>query len=667
MAFYKNSTPDRQSRRAVASQDQGQLLPRLATAGVAPAGDTTLSTRNPPWGRRYPHDLRTFLETLFPPLIGADAVIAGKQLSGNAPAGRPRAATLSEPGVNLTVWLDFNLQQNAPVGQSTDTTELPPRSAARARDYSFSTSVFGDLIGTDAMNAGVQSDDLPPRGPARTRDYSFSEALFAPLIGADALATGEQSTDLPVPTARPRQRDYTWLQTLELPVFAELPYGAISQDLPSRGAPRSRDYSYEWTLFGDLIGQDAMASGEQSTELPPPAARRECDYTWTQSFALPVFGELPYGQSQQDLPAKAPRRNAPAFEPGFNYTLALDFAAQQVPPIGQSTAETELAPRTYARARDYTWLDQYKLELIGQDATTVGEQSFALPTPRAPRSVWFDQGTNFTVALDFVAQQIPPAGQTTGRTELPPRAYSRSRDYTFLHLADEQLIGQDAMAVGDQSFALPPARPPRLVWFDPGQNFALTLASSVAPVGAQSIDLPQKAAARARDYTLTDRYKPTLIGQDALPTGESTYATDNPPRGPARARDYTWLQTYPLYVYESLPPGQSTQETECPPKGPLRLKDYTYLHLSDTQLIGQDQMVVGRSTLFSDNLAPRAYPRARDYSLLVRFDLAGVAALTKPGKHVTSDRVTISHTLTDRALYVHSLSDVAVVGHTLED
>lgn len=558
--YYIGSTGDRQSRRAVISQDIGQvdgLLPSLAAQGVAPVGDTTLSTRNPPLGYR------------------------------------------------------------------------------RAREYTWEASGPPFYLAGELAPVGKQSTELPPRAPARSRDYSFACDLFPPLIGADAVNPGQQSTSLP-PVGPARERDYTWTQTFELPVFAEIPYGQQTTDnLPPRRVPRAREYTYTETLFAALIGADAMVPGQQLT-----------------------------------VPAAPARARCASYDPGTNTTVWLDLQAQAVIGPGKSTAQTDLPPKAPARQRDYSYSETLFGGLIGQDAMTAGVQSTTLPTPRAPRSVWFDQGTNVTVWLDFAAQQVPPPGQSTADTELPPRGYARSRDYSYTETIFAPLIGADALVTGLQSLALPPARPARAVWFDPGQNFTLDLdLSNVAPPGDSTLStrIPPNGPPRARDYTQARGFPPELIGQDQLPVGDSTAQTELPPRGAARARDYTWLQTYPLHVYESLPVGDTTAPTELAPRAYQRMREYTFLDETRRQLIGQDAMVVGQPWLDTDNLAPRAYQRARDYTQIVRFDMSSVAALSRPAFHTLSDRALYIHQVTDRALYSHQLTDATIAAHTLSD
>jgi hypothetical protein len=502
--------------------------------------------------------------------------------------------------------------------------------------------------------------------------------------------------------ARLRSRDYTWIQSFELNVFAELPFGQQSTDnLPPRAAARSRTDNYQYLDPTEiwLIGQDAINPGQQFTANPPRGAARSRDYTFIESLDNRLLGQDAINPGQQvgmDLPPRG-RARAASFDPGANYTLALDAAAQAQVPAGKSTTATEPPPRAAQRSRDYTYIDPTEIWLIGQDAVVTGKQFTDLPPKAAPRQrdyTWLqsfalpvygelpfgqqsqpnppraaqraatlsEPGYNLTVWLDFAAAQVPPPGQSTTRTESPPRAYARSRDYSFVYPAQTQLFGQDALVTGAQSTALPPRGPQRAAQlYDPGTNQTLALAASTGPVGAQSTELPSRGQMRSRDYTFLHATDQQLIGQDSMVPGKSTDATALPMRAAARSRDYTWLQSMPLHIYQQLPPGQSTANTELPPRGPLRLKDYTFLDLTKQNLIGQDFMVPGQSTLRTDNLPPRAYPRLRDYTYLVRFDLPELAASLHPGKQTVTDRALYEHTLSNRALYVHTVSDSVTV------
>jgi hypothetical protein len=349
------------------------------------------------------------------------------------------------------------------------------------------------------------------------------------------------------------------------------------------------------------------------------------------------------------------------------------------------------------RLRDYSITEAFPLTLIGRDAMLAGAQSTALPPvgPQRARDYTFAPPVNLPT-LTTVVQQIPYGAQLTD--SLPPRAAPRLRDYTWSQDLIPDLIGQDQLNAGQQSFALAPSPAPfrardysitaafplelisqdalnvghqffdlppiaplrsRDYSFTPPVNLVcLTTVQQPIPPGQQSTDsLPPKPAARARDYTHLDQTRRQLIGQDAFPTGQNADRSALPPKAAQRSRDYTWLQPYKLFVFEQLPTGYSTNITEGPPKGPLRLRDYTHLDVTKQTLAGQDAMVTGQSWLRTDNLPPKAYPRLVDYTWYARFDLADFISHTKPGHHSLSDRAMFEHTLYDRSLYAHTVSD----------
>jgi hypothetical protein len=778
VAFYPGSTYDRQSRRAVISNDHGQLdgpLPLRSTTGeVAPIGDSTLSTRLPPYGYRRLRDYtwdsssqpyylagevapmgeqvfalppaysarprsRDYTwewNALVPNLIGQDEMAAGSQsaemppayttpkrladysweangpplyLTGEVapvgeqsyalpPIGREReSATLYDPGTNFLVGLT-----SAVVPPGAQSYELPPRAPSRLQDYTWESNGPPNYLTGEVAPLGAQSFELPPKG------YRRSYSIYDPGSNQIPLLISEQAPFIPPPLATElpprsaaRSRDYTWTQRFELSVFGELPFGqSTPSDLPPRTTKRIQDYTwlqrFELSVYGEL------PFGQQTTDsLPPRAAPRSRDYTWKAS-SQPYYlaGEVaPMGVQSFELPPRGRQRGADLSTP-YNDTIWLDLAAQEVIGPGKSTDKTELPARGPARSRDYSFEYQAQIpNLVGTDATVTGRSTFGTELPtRAPSRhrdyTWlqsfglstfqelpygaqltgnaprgyqraaslYDPLANNTLIPDFITAQAPPPGKGSRDTELPPRGYLRSRDYTFIHPADIQLFGQDAMVTGRSTLAsdLPPRVPSRqrdYTWlqtyglptfeqlpagaqlsgnaprgyarasslYEPGVNFLVELTSVGLPPGVQSTDLPPRgvlrsrdntwlqsyqlpifeqlptgqqntdnlpprSTARSRDYTFEwDQDVPLLIGQDAVNPGKSTDATALPPRGPQRSKDYTWLQSMPLHVFQELPPGDSTLVTEGPPKGPQRLKDYTFLNVN-VRYIGQDTM-----------------------------------------------------------------------------
>jgi hypothetical protein len=356
--------------------------------------------------------------------------------------------------------------------------------------------------------------------------------------------------------------------------------GDQSTELPPKTARRAVDLltnidpSEVW-----LFGTDAMLTGEQLTELPPKRAPRAVDYTFVESFPLTLVGQdaLPTGEQRTELPTPAAQRSR-------DYTFALPLnvclaTLQQPPPEGKQLTDS-LPPRRAPRAVDLlTQIDPSEFWLFGTDAMLVGQQSLALAPSPAPL---------------------------------------RARDYSLAESFPLTLIGQDAVTAGEQLTALPPAAPLRArdYTFAPPINLCtLTTVVQQIPDGHQLTDsLPPRAAARARDYTFTNTYTLSLIGQDALPTGEQRL--ELPPRSAPRATTLSDSgHNLTLGISgDVLPAG--TQSTSLPPKRAPRAVDYSHLNRLPN-LIGQDTIYGARGEAPSyDYPNPRGPARARDYTWL---------------------------------------------------
>jgi len=145
-------------------------------------------------------------------LFGTDAMVTGSQWLHRAPSGAPRAATLYEPGVNFTLGLDAQVQK--PIGRGSDASALPPKAAARARDYTWLQTLPLHIYQQLPAGQTSQETESPPRGPLRARDYTFLDLTKRHLIGQDAMVVGESTfiSDLP-PRAYPRAQSLTLPET----------------------------------------------------------------------------------------------------------------------------------------------------------------------------------------------------------------------------------------------------------------------------------------------------------------------------------------------------------------------------------------------------------------------------------------------------------------------
>lgn len=375
-------------------------------------------------------------------LLGQDAMVVGQQLTGPAPAGPRRASTLSETGVDLTLIVS----QAAPIipcGLSTALTELSPRAALRSRDYSLAASFPLELIGQDAMIASDQltgpapdgarraatlsdpgvnltliisqappsippglstfATELAPRGPGRARDYSLGAGFPLELNGKDQFygAPGEaQAFDWQLPPLAARRThalydpgaNYAIVQPV---VVVALPYGAQSTELPPKAPLRSREYGQGSSFPLELIGKDALPTGDSTaaTELPPPGAARARDYSWLQSFPLYVFQQLPPGRStdRSELPPRAPQR---ARDYSHLQPLSLELYGQDVMfgrPGEVPTYDWQLPTPAAARMRDYSWTQTFPrgTGTAPRDLVwVIGEPQSSRWTIGAPRAKW---------------------------------------------------------------------------------------------------------------------------------------------------------------------------------------------------------------------------------------------------------------------------------------
>lgn len=176
-------------------------------------------------------------------------------------------------------------------------------------------------------------------------------------------------------------------------------------------------------------------------------------------------------------------------------------------------------------------------------------------------------------AISVVFSHSPSGQQLSGN---PPRGPRRASDYTYIFANPLVLLGQDAVNPGARVYDLPPRGAPRAATLsDPGANAIplLTLPPPSIPDGKTSFpaDLSPRAPARARDYTYTAWTFRGLLGQDALVSGQQSFAL--PPIAPGRLRDYAWFVPFPVRTAvtpPSLPAG--AQSFALAPLGKQRVR-----------------------------------------------------------------------------------------------
>lgn len=598
MAYSRGSGPDRQLRAAQLSQDEGQLqgvLPTLVGQDRMYGGPGKVATYDvqlPPRGYARSRDY-THTQGLLPRLVGQDIIYGARgQVS------------------------DYDWPAN-------------PRGPSRARDYTH-ISVNPNLTGaTVAGPAGAQLDDLPPPGPPRLRDYThvhFNANLQQPQ------PPGAASTDLPA-RAAPRTRDYTWLNATDFHLIGQdVVYGDVGQaptydwQAVPRGYARSRDYTFVH-FNASIATPESIPPGETQSDLPfKMTAARLRDYTWVNATDFHLIGQdAIYGAPGQAATYDwqlAPRAAQRARDYSF---LHFNLPIASIEPIPPGQAHTALPFRLSSpRLRDYTFLHQTDIDLIGQDAL-YGTQGQA-PTydwQSTPRAAARARDYTFLHFNQVIASTEPaPPGQT--HTALPFRlSPPRLRDYTWLNQTQTQLIGQDVVygAAGqapDYDWQANPHSASRARDYTHVHYNPLTQPPDVAPAGSQHTALPYPPGAlRLRDYTWVHETDTQLIGRDSVFGGQGqvvTYDWQRNPRGYARLNDYTVAYYNPLLQPADVKPDGQVSDA-LPPRGYSRARDYSWLQ-SLRVVVGQDTVYggAGQPPVYDSQLPPRGPLRLVDYT-----------------------------------------------------
>jgi hypothetical protein len=592
--------------------------------------------------RDYPGNLRTWTYNL------TIRLPLPFQYTGFPSSDWQRAPEPERPA-NLRTWTHFNLNLQTPPAPAVNYTGLPSSDWQPAPAYEYSVSLrFWTQNPTTlrvplALPPGDQYTDRPGGVLARLRLplRSWTWQYNLNLIGQDKFPAGEQITDRP--PLGPLQPLRSWTVNLLQSTLAPttgLPPGEAIYDRPQLGSPPSSQlYAWSWNYNRNLIGQDALVTGEQITDLPPRAYPEPATRTWLWSYNLNLIGKdrLPVGEAIYDRPQLLPVVSSQLYAWSWNYNRNL-IGQDQFPPgdrlfdrppdplgrgqtwIGPPVQAVTTAPFSQddwplpkiAPQPDRTWTWSYNLNLIGQDALPVGEQFTALP-PRDPR-----EGRSWTLSLLQSTLTPLPIGEAI--YDLPPRAAAPSSQlYAWSWRYNPNLIGQDQLPVGEQRTELPqrgPAQPDR-TWIS---ALNLALASGPVPLPFNQDDWPLPKIAAQPDRTWTWSYNLNLIGKDQLPVGRQI--TDLPPRDPREGR--TWISALNLALAAG-PAALPFNQDDWPLPKIAAQPDRTWVWSYNLNLIGKDQLPVGRQ--FTD-LPPRDPREARTWIQAVNLALtAGQAAL----------------------------------------
>jgi hypothetical protein len=331
-----------------------------------------------------------------------------------------------------------------------------------------------------------------------------------------------------------------------------------------------------------------------------PTARQGLGF-WAQSPI--ILGPSPVGAQLFDLPPQAPLR-------ATDYTWTYNSFPNWPPP--PPFVDTTLEPRAphFSPPRTPQWFSYDippNLVVLSSMAAPVNQYDW--PNPRAPAEPATRTWT-WSYNLNLIGQDALPVGDQV--TALPPRGADPPNQSYFLplnlNLVPPPFV-DTTLEVRAPHFS--PPRAPLTFSYDIATNLTVLLATS-APTkllaGQQVFDLPlAQLIARPIEQTWTWR-QVGMLGQDKLPVGAEL--TDLPPRAAARFQDdygWTWRQVGML-GQDKLPVG--AQRYELPLAQLIARPIEQTWTWRQVDKLGKDQLPVGAELT---DLPPKATPRAPYY------------------------------------------------------
>ena len=465
-------------------------------------------------------------------LIGRDVLLVGEQIYDLAPSQRPPEQ------IQLHSWAwSYNLslvgKDRLPAGEQITELTLGQRPPEQIQLHSWSWSYNLNLRGRDVLPTGEQISDLPPRDPRDVRTWSWFYNVN--LIGQDKLPVGEQIYDRPILPIAPA---LTWIEGPQYELIAK-PFAQY--DWPNAAPAYRLEQTWTASYNKNLIGQDVLPSGEQSTELVPRDFMRLLQ-TWIQQTNLALLTAPPDLTKQVHLfDYPNPRGAEPDWRRSWEWSYNKNLIGQDQLPIRQSDwpnpqrvvdraadwiAQTNLAltavqkpfiqtdwpnPQTPSRL-DQSWSASYNKNLIGQDVLPFRQSDWPLTAaaPALPRAVDWIQHAITSIQTPFAQSDWPlPRAPAQG-------AQSWTASYNL------NLIGQDQLPIGAATLVLPPqgSAPQLQTWLN-----AVDLALTQFTPPVRQRDWPNPTAF-ARDPTLgtiTASYNLNLIALDALPVRQQDW------------------------------------------------------------------------------------------------------------------------------------------------
>jgi hypothetical protein len=475
-------------------------------------------------------------------LIGRDTLPAGEQSTELAPAQRVPEQ------IQLHAWQwSYNLslvgKDRLPVGEQLSELAPSQKPYEQTQLHSWSWSYNLNLRGQDKLPNGEQVWELAPsQRPAeqpQLRAWAWSYNLN--LIAQDRLPIGEQLWERPTLPIPPAQ---TWIST---PAYEEIAKPFLQSDWPNPTQPYRLEQTWAAAYNKNLIAQDAMLVGEQSTELPPRDFPRLLQ-TWisTTNLALTTAPPILTQTLFKQLTELPPRGVEPDWRRSWEFSYNKNLIGQDALPFRQSDWQNPTPPTP---VKD--WIQQTNLALLTQPPALLPFKRtlYDLPVgPQQPAPSWTAQYNP-----NLVGQDALPFRQSDWPNQLQhPRL-----EQTWAFAYNKNLVGQDRLPFRQSDWPLASAAPalPRASEWISQTNLLLT----AAPIGATTYELPpayklaQQAAQTfintislaltgpvppiaqrdwpnptqfARDPTLasiTASYNLNLIAQDALPVRQSDW------------------------------------------------------------------------------------------------------------------------------------------------
>ena len=411
-------------------------------------------------------------------LIGKDAMLVGEQVYELAPSQKPPEQ------IQLHSWQwSYNLsligKDKLPVGDQISDLAPAQKTPEQIQLHSWSWSYNLNLRGKDQLPTGDQFTELPPRDPREVRAWSWSYNLT--LIGQDKLPPGEQVYDRPALPIPPPA--LTWIEGPQYELIAK-PFAQY--DWPPAPPPYRIDQTWAASYNQNLIGQDKLPTGAQTTELPPRDFLRLFQ-TWIQSVNAALVTAPPNLNAQVHLfDYPNPRGAEPDWRRSWEFSYNKNLIGQDQLPFRQQDWPNPIAP---AQVKD--WIQQTNLALLSQPTLLPFRRTYYdLPPlgPQQPAQTW----TN-SYNLNLIGQDQLPARQQDW--PLTPAAQRAADLATWINRVQFQLL--KPFAQYDWPNPIPPFRDPTLGTIARGYNLDL--------IGQDR--LPN----RQQDWPLSSAFTPVLL------------------------------------------------------------------------------------------------------------------------------------------------------------